>query len=258
MSNILNVEFLNSKIDSRFELKNITFKIESGLITGVIGPNGSGKTTLLKIISGLLNFDNGLIEINGNNLLNMNNSTKSKLVTFTPQTYIPVFDFTVYQTVLLGRLPYNLWYKNTTEFDESVCEECMILTDIHKLKELSIKKISGGELQRVMIAKALAQETKLIVLDEPLTHLDPFYQKEIFKNIQILCKKNIKVIASFHDINFASSFCENIIALHNGEIISQGEPNNVITKNVLHKLFNSNFEIQINNQNKITVLQNLT
>lgn len=249
LKNILN------KFSVGFELKIAEAQIKKGELTAIIGANGCGKTTLLKVINGLIKPITGEIIIDDRDLNSYSYTELAKKITFMPQSHSPVFNFTVLETVLLGRLPYLNYFKNYSALDIQICEAALLKFEVLHLKSQNVKTISGGELQRVMLAKILAQETNYLLLDEPLTHLDPKHQIQVIMRLQeIIKEKNIGIVCTLHDINFALNYFEKVIAMKNGEILFQGKPEVVITEDNLFQLFGTRYRFIGSNSSKLNLV----
>jgi iron complex transport system ATP-binding protein len=223
---------------SKFFLQDISFNIKHGEIVGIIGPNGSGKTTLLRSITGILKPGRGLVLIEEKNIARMELKEFAKKVAVVPQDFNVEF-MTVEEFVLLGRIPYFRRFQFLeTKKDSEIAERCMILTDTHKLKDRVISETSGGEKQLVLIAKALAQEPKLLLLDEPTSHLDITHQVVILDLIKKLNRNfGLTVCMVLHDLNLASEYCDRLILLDNGKIRKIGMPHEVLNYQIIEEVY---------------------
>lgn len=170
-------------------IENLSFIVEKGEMFGILGPNGSGKTTLLKMIGGLIPVRSGTIELEGKPLQAYSAKQLARKIASLPQNNTQMFDYTVWETVALGRYPFQRGFlKRLTYEDEQVIQQVMEFTNVTKLKHLSIKHLSGGEKQRVFLAQALAQNPSLLLLDEPTNHLDITYQKMLLDQLKKMDK----------------------------------------------------------------------
>lgn len=242
MDPILKVEKIGFKYYKTSVLKDIDFNVEKGSFISILGPNGSGKTTLLKNICGLLKPESGSITLSNKNLLDFKQKDLAKTVAVVHQTKDVGFNFTVFDTVLMGRFPYIKRFEGETAKDIEITKEAMVSTGLWELKDKDIREISGGEKQRVMIARALVQEPELLILDEPIAHLDIKHQINILE----LCKKqnrekNITIITSLHDINLAGRYSDYIILLNKGQVIAQDRAEKVLTVENIESVY----EIQV-------------
>jgi len=221
-----------------FQLQNISFDIKQGDFAGIIGPNGSGKTTLFKGLTGDLKTKSGSILLENDDLTKMPIRKKAKLVAvvsqFTEQTEITVADY-----VLMGRLP----YRNHFQFFESkrdfeIADKYMKLTDVYRFKDKAMSELSGGEQQLAAIARALTQEPKLLLLDEPTSHLDITHSVQILNLIQQLnAELNLTVLIIIHDLNLASEYCDYLVMMNYGAIHIKGEPTEVLNYQTIEYVY---------------------
>jgi iron complex transport system ATP-binding protein len=219
-------------------LENVSFSINAGEFAGLLGPNGSGKTTLLRTISRVLKPKVGAVYLNEADIYRMRSREVAKNIAVVPQDAAMDFDFTALDVVLMGRHPYMGRFGMGNEEDLAVVRRAMELTNTWHLAERCINELSGGERRRVIIARALAQEPKVLLLDEPTTHLDIGNQLEIMDLLKELCaKKGLIVLAVFHDFNLASRYCDYVILLDKGKIVSIGDVDEVLTRENIKKVF---------------------
>ncbi len=216
-------------------LESICLSAENGF-TGIIGPNGSGKTTLLKSISRVLKPTRGIILLDGKDVYELKARDVAKNMAVVSQDTYLKFDFTAMDVVLMGRNPHLGRFEIEDADDMEIVEKAMRLTNTWHLADRSITEISGGERQRVIIARALTQEPGILLLDEPTTHLDINHQIEILDLIKELSKRLV-VIAIFHDLNLAARYCDELIMLSNGKIFASGKPEDVITPENMESVY---------------------
>ncbi|MDB5036328.1 MAG: iron-hydroxamate transporter ATP-binding subunit [Chlorobi bacterium] len=230
----------------RFALRVDTMTADAGELVGIIGANGSGKTTLLKILCGLRPAATGTILLDGMPLEGYSALARARHLTYVPQSHRPAFEFTVEQTVLLGRVPYRGLYGGfEREEDLGAAERAMELMELDALRNEQITSLSGGELQRVMLARALAQDAGTLLLDEPNSHLDIAHQQSVLATIREQVKqRSICAIASIHDLNLASMFCDRIIAMAGGRVVGQGRPAEVLTATILRQTFGTELVVE--------------
>jgi iron complex transport system ATP-binding protein len=225
-------------------LKNINLSIDKGDFISIIGPNGSGKSTLLRNISSVLKPTKGIIKIDGKELKNYNTKELARKLAFVPQDTSIVYDFSVFDIVLMGRSPYLGRFEREKKKDFEITKEALIMTDTFQFQDRSITEISGGERQRVIVARALAQEPEILLLDEPTSHLDINHQIEILHLLKRLNKeKGMTIIVVIHDINLASRFSNKVILMKSGQILSKGTPEQVITKENIKEAYGINIMI---------------
>lgn len=219
-------------------LKNISFKIEAGDFLGIIGPNGSGKSTLLKSISHTLKPCEGAINYGDSNLYSMPNTQIARNFAFVPQDTSFNFLFTVWEIVLMGRIPYLKPMQKENRHDFELAAESMRITDTFNLKDREVDTLSAGEKQMVIIAKALTQEPRVLFLDEPTSHLDIGHQIKILNLLKELNKnKKITVIIVLHDLNLASEYCDKILLLNEGRVSKIGPPSEVLTYETIESVY---------------------
>jgi iron complex transport system ATP-binding protein len=239
------MRILTEKVDFYFGrtkiLNSITLKAKEGTLIGIIGPNGSGKTTLLKTLSKVLTPSNGSIYLDGRDTSELSQRDVAKDMAVVPQDTNVNFDFTAFEIVLMGRTPYLGRLGREKEVDRKISEEAMRLTKTAELRDRSILTLSGGERQKVIIAKALAQEPKVFLLDEPTANLDIRNQIEILDLIKdAVRQKNITAMMAIHDINLAARYCDEMILLKEGSIFASGPPRSVITNRNVKEVFGVN------------------
>jgi iron complex transport system ATP-binding protein len=233
--------------NGRFLLKDINLKIEQKELMGIIGPNGSGKTTLIRAITRILRPKKGNIFFEGRDIWKVDVSELAKKIAVVSQNH-PTNFMTVQEFVLLGRIPHfkRLQFLETKE-DLEIAKNAMILTDTLRFKDRSLEEISGGERQLVFIARALAQQPRLLILDEPTTHLDITHQVTVLNLIKKLnTELNLTVIMVLHDLNLASEYCQRLTLLHEGKIYKTGPPDEVLDYRIIEEVYNTVVVVQKN------------
>jgi len=224
--------------DSREILSDINFHLPKGELLGIIGPNGSGKTTLLNVISGILKPKKGEISLLNQNLNKLPIEQIAKFISVVPQDTWVTFNFKAKEVVFMGRLPYISRLKGETLEDYQISREAMKKTHSLSLSENNIQEISGGERQRVFMAKALAQTPQLLLLDEFTSHLDLNYKYEMLNLLKkALKEEGLTIISVFHDLNLASIASDRLLLLNEGKIEKIGTPQEVLTKEIIQKAY---------------------
>jgi iron complex transport system ATP-binding protein len=219
-------------------LQDVSFQVGKGEFIGVIGPNGSGKTTLLKILYRLLSPQRGEVLFERVPLKKMSQRDIAKRIAVVAQETYPVFPFRVIEIVLMGRSPYLGHLMFESEKDLEIAKKAMEWTEILPISERPIDELSGGERKRVFIARALAQEPEVILLDEPTANLDIHHQIEFLDFILALNReRGLTIIMASHDLNLASEFCDRLILLQKGEIFKIGSPKEVITRENIERVY---------------------
>ena len=202
-------------------LKDVSFDMEPGKFLAILGNNGVGKSTLLKCFNHILKPDVGEVLLNGENLLTKSTREVAKKVAFVSQS-VPSTQMTVHDVVMLGRRPYMKW--GFTEEDHAIVHEAMHRLDVEDMRGRFLSQLSGGDKQKVMLARALAQQPKVLLLDEPTSSLDIQNQYPVLKMVRAICHKDNKIAAVvIHDLNLALRFCDRFLLLKDGEVYRHGD-----------------------------------
>ncbi len=238
----LSVEDLCCSYEKQPVLTDLSLLAENQQFVGIIGPNGSGKSTLLKAIYRALKPESGEIKIDDTPLKVMPyKESAQKMAAVGQENELP-FDFRVEEIVQMGRYPAKRFFDNETSEDAELVVEALEQLGITHLAQRNFQHLSGGEKQRVLIARALAQNTDLLILDEPTNHLDIHYQLEIF---ELLNRLPLTVVSAIHDLNIAAMYCDYLYVMEEGEILTSGTPTEVLTPATLKQVFQVNAEIQL-------------
>lgn len=227
-------------------LKKIDVNIKKGSFVCIVGPNGSGKSTFLKVISSALKPQEGVVLLENKDIKNMKKRDMAKVLSFVPQNTSVEFDFKVKDIVLMGRYPYIRRFRGETQKDLDIAERVMKYTNIAHLWERNFMELSGGERQRVILAQALVQEPKILLLDEPVSHLDLQHQVEILNLIKKMCIDSmLTVITVIHDLNMASAYGDYIIMMKDGRVMFQGTPYETLTASKIKEIFNTDVYVSV-------------
>jgi len=219
-------------------LKGISFVAEKGLLTTILGPNGSGKSTLFKCISGVWRYYKGEVKVDGVSIDKLHFNKRARFFSVVPQEHEPPFPYSVLDVVLMGRASYVGIFSSPGKRDYEKAEEALNIVGIEHLKDIPYTKISGGERQLVLIARAIAQDAPVMLLDEPTSHLDFKNQINILKKIKEIAKrKGITVVMTLHDPNLASLFSDKVVVINSGKIITEGKAENVITEDLIKRVY---------------------
>jgi iron complex transport system ATP-binding protein len=246
MDYCIKIENLSFAYDEDLVLKNIDLEFAKAGFTSIVGPNGSGKSTLLKQISGILKPSRGSLIINGVNIDTINKKELAKLMAVVPQNTALEFDYKVMDVVLMGRYPYISRFKGETTRDREIAIENMKYTNTYQFKDRSFNQLSGGERQRVILAQALTQKPKILLLDEPISHLDLQHQIEIMTLIKKLSMdQELTVVAVLHDLNIAAAYSDFVIMMKNGELACQGTPVEAFTTQNIRSVFSIDVEVAV-------------
>lgn len=237
-------------------LRGVSLSFADQKITGIIGENGAGKSTLLSIISRLIRAQSGDVMLDGENLKNIKNSDIARKLAILKQFNHINLKLTIRELVSLGRFPHSKG--RITEEDTQKINEAIAYLELKDIEHKYIDELSGGQKQRAFLAMILAQDTKYILLDEPLNNLDLRYSIEMMVILKRMVKDYQKtIILVLHDINFAAAYCDQIVAMKDGNIIKVGDAKSVIEKSVIDMVFNHDFKICcIDNQNVVVYHQN--
>ena len=241
------VNDLNVGYKSKNVIKKLNVSFQSGDFCALIGPNGAGKSTLLKSLLNYLPINSGEIILDGKNISEMSRIEIAKQISLIPQSFNMQFDFTVYDLVLMGRFPY-LGYINTySSKDKDLVNNVLSDLGLSPLKNNMFNELSGGEQQRVIIARSLVQDTPLILMDEAFSHLDINHQIEIMHILSEINRNQHKtIILVSHNLNLVAEYCNRVVMLKDGELIADGSPQKVMNSENMKKLYDMNLQV-INN-----------
>lgn len=246
----LSVRDLQGGYGQRRVIRGISSEVKTGDFLGIIGPNGSGKTTLLRLLSAALRPSAGSVLFEGRNVHRIHPKELSRRVAFVPQDTAIHFAFSVLEIVLLGRIPHLGRFEHEKKSDYGIAENCLGITDTSALKDKMINELSSGERQRVLIAKALAQQPALLFLDEPTAHLDIGHKIQVMDLLRRLNRRDgLTIIMVLHDLNLAAEYCNRIMLLDNGTVSAQGEPEDVVTYRNIERVYKT---VVIERKNPIT------
>lgn len=228
-------------------IENLSIDFREGEFCALLGPNGAGKSTLLKAMIGYMEPFAGDVEINGTTIKKWHRQELAKQIAIIPQDFQLQFDYTVEELVLMGRFPYLGYWQNYTKQDREVVVNILHQLDLTSLKNEQYSQLSGGERRRVSIARALVQETDILLMDEAFANLDINHQLEIMQLLsKINSEQNKLIILVSHNINLASEYCQRIVMLKQGQVIADGSPAAVIDQKTIHDLYEVELTI-INN-----------
>lgn len=231
---MLTVKNLEFSLGKKKILNGVSFEVPKGKFVGIIGPNGAGKSTLLKNIYGVHEFSKGEVFLNGQSIKKMSRKERAQKIAALSQEEDHQFDFSVEKIVEMGRYPYKKFFEEYSDEDKMIVHEMLHKTGMADYSHRDFNTLSGGEKQRVLISRALAQKTDFLILDEPTNHLDIGYQLQIIDLIKHL---GITVLAALHDLNIAAIFCDYIFVMKDGKTAGEGTPEEVLVPELLKDIF---------------------
>ena len=251
------VDCLSFQYNGRDVLKDVSLQLAHGCMLGLLGPNGSGKTTLVRCISGFLRPKSGRVLIDGVYVRGYSARELSKRMAMAPQRSVPEFGFTALDIVLMGRNPHIGLLGSASAEDMRTALKAMELAHVEHLKSRSILTLSGGEWQRILIARAICQSAEILLLDEPISSLDIKYQLEILKLVRRLCANSgLSAICVLHDVNLASHYCDKIALLKDGTLYAYGAPDETVNQTSMAEVYGISSTIS-NEQGRPYVIEDM-
>ena len=221
-------------------LNAVSTQVKTGEVTGIIGPNGAGKSTLLQLLCGLLIPESGTVRLNDRPLDQYTDRERARLVAYMPQSVSPAFSLSVREVVALGRFPHLGPFGSLGAPDHEIVQACLTQTETTELADRDFLSLSGGERQRVLLASVLAQEPRLLLLDEPTSSLDLPHEAAFFQQLRTLAAQELGIVVVTHDINMAAQFCDRLVLLgKNHCLVKQGAPSDVLQADVLTRAYGS-------------------
>ena len=235
-------------------LKGIDLEFGRGLLVGLIGPNGCGKSTMMKCISRLHPQTSGTIEVDGKDVTSLKPAEVAKIVATVPAEAGQTFGISVMDMVMLGRYPFveKIWWENPE--DERVTIEAMRTFGIDHLRRKQVALCSSGERQRALIAKAYVQQPKLMLVDEPTSHLDMKYKLQVMEYLQKMARTDMTVIVAEHDISLMARYCDICVIMKKGEIVAVGDPKIIITEDLIRDVYDVEARVGLDVDGEIYVL----
>ncbi|MGI6685785.1 MAG: ABC transporter ATP-binding protein [Bacillota bacterium] len=238
----LQVENLSFAYDQKPIIEDICLNVKEGEFVGLIGPNGSGKSTVLKNIYRALQPDAGRIKLDGGDLFKLTHKQAATKIGVVGQENVLPFDFNVEEIVAMGRSPHKKLFDGDCPKDKEIVRCALAYLGIEDMSQRNYLNLSGGEKQRVLIARAIAQETDLLILDEPTNHLDIGYQLQILDFVRNL---QVTVLTAIHDLNIAAMYCDRLYVLKEGRIYISGTPEEVLTPEIIFEVYGINADVSI-------------
>ncbi|WP_193103888.1 ABC transporter ATP-binding protein [Brachybacterium sp. FME24] len=238
----LTVDHLSFSYGKRQILEDISFEVAQGTFCALLGPNGSGKSTLVKAIAGVHRARAGRVTVEGQDTATLGRRELAKVVGYVPQAGDAPFDLTVREAIMLGRTPHFGLAPGAQ--DRATVEDAIVRMGLEDLAERSMSELSGGQAQRALIARALAQETRVLLLDEPTSALDLRYQIETLQLVrQITREEGISALIAIHDLNHAARYCDQVIVLHGGHLTADGAPAQALQAHTLRTVYEVDVEV---------------
>lgn len=225
-------------------LNNVSLTVNPGEVMALIGPNGAGKSTLIRAISGVLPIRSGSVQLCGRELGSLSPDKRARTLAVVPQAQSLPMSFNVYQTILLGRTPYLGWLGQAGKRDHDAVDQAMVQTKTQHLSERCIGELSGGEQQRVLLARALAQATPILIMDEPTNHLDISHQTSFLTLARQLAVENgLAILVALHDLNLTSLYADRVAILADGKLQAVGTPEEVFVEETLSPVYGSRLNV---------------
>lgn len=222
---------------------SVNLQIEGGEFVGILGPNGAGKSSLLRLLSGLRQPTGGQVSFAGRWIHRWSPRERARQIAFVPQWTVMAFPFRVEEVVLMGRHPHLGRLAFESARDLAAAEEAMQRTDTRRFRDRAFGELSGGEMQRVVVARAIAQSARAMLLDEPTSSLDLHHQQRIYAILRERNAAGTTVIVTTHDLNLASISCRRLLLLHRGRIAADGAPDEVLTEARIEEVYGAPVEI---------------
>ena len=233
----ISAEGLRYQVDAQTLLEGVDLKAEQGKLVGLIGPNGAGKTTLLRAIAGILSYSEGVVLLEGSDLKNATPRDIARTLALVPQIAPYTQGFTALELVLMGRYPHMGRLQIEGKQDNLIARKAMRLTETEQFSERTLDTLSGGERQRIFVSRALAQQPRILLLDEPTSNLDILHQLKVIGLVRRLVDDGLTAIAAIHDLQMAARYCDRLVLMKDGRVLAQGAPEAVLTPDTIASSF---------------------
>ena len=230
MTLLIGAEHLHLRIAGRTVVKDVSIRLRDGECVGVIGPNGCGKSSLLRLLYRVVRPQSGEVRWMGQNIWEMSARGLAQQVAVLTQEFAPAFDMSVLEAVMMGRIPHRSSWSVNGARDRALVRECLEQVGCTALLDRDFARLSGGEKQRVLLARALAQQPQCLLLDEPTNHLDVRYQHELMALVRGVRGVGRSTLVVLHDLNIAAQYCDRLCLMHHGALVAQGTPHEVLTR----------------------------
>ncbi len=233
----LSAEGLSYSVGAPTLLDNVRLHAEQGQFVGLIGPNGAGKSTLLRALSGMLVHQHGAVLLEGTDLRSMSSRDVAASMALVSQIAPYTHGFTSFELVLMGRYPHLGRFQIEGSNDNSIARDSMRQTDTERFADRTLDTLSGGERQRVFVSRALAQQPRILLLDEPTSNLDVFHQLKVLDLVRELVDEGLTAVAAIHDLQMSARYCDRLVLLSEGQVLAEGTPEEVLTPGAIESAF---------------------
>lgn len=233
----LSAQHISYEIEAKTLLDGVSLHADRGQLVGLIGPNGAGKSTLLRAMSGILRFRGGAVRLEGRDLRSLPSKDVAAGLALVPQVAPYTHGFTVIELVLMGRYPHLRRFQIEGREDSRIARDAMRLMEVEQLADRTLDTLSGGERQRVFVARALAQQPRILLLDEPTSNLDVLHQLKVFDLVRQLVDDGLAAVAAIHDLNMAARYCDRLVLLSAGRMVAEGAPEEVLLPETIESAF---------------------
>ncbi|MCY4088154.1 MAG: ABC transporter ATP-binding protein [Actinomycetia bacterium] len=233
----LQAEHLSYEIEAKTLLDDVVLYAQEGQFVGLIGPNGAGKSTLLRALAGIIKCQRGTVQLEGVDLRKLSAKAVAEGLAIVPQIAPYTGGFTALELVLMGRYPHLGFFQVEGKEDDHIAREAMRLGETEHLAERTLDTLSGGERQRVFVSRALAQQPRILLLDEPTSNLDVLHQLKVFDLVQDLVSGGLTAVAAIHDLNMAARYCDRLVLLSGGQVLADGAPGEVLSAERIEAAF---------------------
>ena len=225
------------EIEGKTLLSGVSLGAGQGELVGLIGPNGAGKSTLLRAISGALGHSDGVVRLEGKDIDTLSSREVASTLALVPQIAPYTHGFTAIELVLMGRYPHLGRFQIEGSEDRSIARDAMRMTETEQFDERTLDTLSGGERQRVFVSRALAQQPRILLLDEPTSNLDVLHQLKVLDLVRELVDDGLSAIAAIHDLNLAARYCDRLVLLRHGRVLAEGTPAEVLSPDTIESAF---------------------
>ncbi len=233
----ISAQNLSYQIQAETLLDSVDLHADQGQLVGLIGPNGAGKSTLLRAISGILNYREGTVRLDGDDLKSLSYRDIAAGLALIPQIAPYTHGFTSMELVLMGRYPHLGRFQIEGKEDDRIARDAMRLTRTEQFADRTLDTLSGGERQRVFVSRALAQQPRVLLLDEPTSNLDVLHQLKVLDLVRQLIDDGLTAVAAIHDLNMAARYCDRLVLLKNGRVLAEGSPEEVLVPETIRSAF---------------------